>query len=127
MIQNDSNIKISNREVKQLLNKLFGNFIQFLDPERKIESLLVYPSEINAEDVTNTLRNTDIVSEAAKMIQNTLMNHTFNLDDTFCDTDDLKHPWYLIKIPDEILGFLQLYSKYQRRQYYDIAMKMMMI
>ena len=127
MIQNDSNIKISNKEVKQLLNKLFGDFIQFRDPERKIESLLVYPSEINVEDVINTLRNTDIVSEAAKMIQNTLMNHTFNLNEKFCDSDDLKHSWYLTKIPDEILGFLQLYSKYQRRQYYDIAMKMMMI
>ena len=60
MIQNDSNIKISSKEI-------FGDSIQFCDPERKNESLLVYPSEVNAENVINTLRNTDIVSEAAKM------------------------------------------------------------
>ena len=37
MIQNDSNIKISNKEVKQFLNKKFGDSIQFYDPERRNE------------------------------------------------------------------------------------------
>ena len=50
--------------------------------KKKTKSLLVYPSEI---DVINTLRNTDIVIEAAKMIRDALMYHTFNLDDKFCD------------------------------------------
>ena len=108
------------------MNEIFGDSIQFCDPKRKKEFLLVYPSEINFEDVINTLRNTDLVSDAAKTIRDTLMNHTFNLHDKFCDTDDLKH-FYQTKIPDEILWFFKLYLRYQRRQYDKITMKMMMI
>ena len=33
-------------------------------------------------------------NEPAKMIQDTLMNHTFNFDDNFYDADNLKHSWY---------------------------------
>ena len=73
--------------------------------QKKKTTLLVYLSEINVEDVINTLKNTDIVSEAAKMIRDTLINHTFNLDDKFCDADDLKHSWYETNILDEIFGF----------------------
>ena len=39
------------------------------------------------------------------------MNHTFNLDDKFCDADDLKHSWYQTKIPDEIVGFFSTLFK----------------
>ena len=123
MIQNDSNTKISNKEVKQFLNKIFGDSIQFCYPERKNESLLVYPSEINVEDVINTLGNTDIVSEAAKMIPDTLKNHTFNLDNKFCDADDLKHSWYQTQIPDDIVGFFSTLFKIPKmpmlRYYYE--------
>ena len=77
MIQNDSNIKISNKEVKQFLNKIFGDSIQFCDP----------------------------------MIRDTLMNHTFNLDDKFCDADDPKHSWYQAKIPGEIVEFFSTLFK----------------
>lgn len=42
MVQNVSNVKISNKEVKQFLNEMFWDSIQFYDP-----AILVYPSEIN--------------------------------------------------------------------------------
>lgn len=37
MIQNDSNIKISKKEVKQFLNRKIEDSIQFYDPERTNE------------------------------------------------------------------------------------------
>ena len=54
MIQNDSNIKISNKEVKQFLNEIFGDSIQFCDPDKTNKSILVYSSEINIEGIMNT-------------------------------------------------------------------------
>ena len=41
MIQNDYSSKTSNKEVNQFLNKIFGDFVQFCDPERKNKSLLL--------------------------------------------------------------------------------------
>lgn len=63
------------------------------------------------------------------MMRDTLINHTFKVDDKFYDADELKYSWYQTKIPDEMLGlFCQLYSRYfiPSRQYYHISMKIMM-
>ena len=51
------------------------------------------------------------------------MNHTFNLDDKFCDADDPKHSWYQTKIPGEIVEFFSTLFKiakmWKLRHYYE--------
>ena len=57
------------------------------------------------------------------MIRDTIKNHTCNLDDKFCDTDDLKHSWYETKIPDELVGIFSTLFKIPKmsilRHYYE--------
>ena len=65
---------LSNKDIKLFLVKLFGSSIQFCPSERKNESLMVFSSEIELQDIVKKMRSLDNVKTAAATIRQSLLD-----------------------------------------------------
>ena len=96
-----------NRDVKIFFFRHFGSSIYFTYPDQLRKSLMVYSVPCNRADVlAECIRSIDPVQVCASVLRQSLDSHDFNLDDRFCDAQDLKHACSSMRMPEPILRFL---------------------
>ena len=105
MINNENKLNFRNSEIKTFLVEAFGEEIKFCDPERKNQSQFVFSSSVKVEDVINFLRNLDVARTAGTEIRKVLLETDFELDDKFCDAQELQKSWTQMVIPDILVTF----------------------
>jgi len=55
--------------------------------------------------MAETIRANDPIRQCAESIRQCLLEYDFDLQDRFCDMNDLKTAWESIKIPEPLLSF----------------------
>ena len=73
--------------------------------KRKNESIFMYSSKIDIQDVIDKLRSLDGINIAAQKLRKSLLSFDFELSDKFCDAGELKEAWGNQSMPDEFLTF----------------------
>ena len=76
---------------------------KFSQSERTHESQFVFPAATRDEDVIDSLHNRNAVKSAVDVIKKSLLEVDYNLDDSFCDAQALKHSW---RLRDVLLTFI---------------------
>ena len=66
MLDENENVLFNNSESKSFITDSFGDNIQFCCSERQNESMLVFSSKVNIQDVIDKLRSLDVIKLAAK-------------------------------------------------------------
>ena len=66
---------------------------------------MVFSSSESIEDVIKRLRSIDPAKVVVKKIREAFLARDFNLQDTFCDVEDLRDSWKQFCIPDELITF----------------------
>ncbi|OXU22397.1 hypothetical protein TSAR_010977, partial [Trichomalopsis sarcophagae] len=94
---------VQHKVIKKCLIKYFGEKISFVYPNQKNVSQLFHSSNI-----TNTIDysyNRDIIVECADVLKDSLKEVSFDLNDRFCDENDLRSAWQNVDIPKPFLTF----------------------
>lgn len=100
----DSMCNFHNREVKVFLTNQFGGGIDFSYPDNLRKSMMVFSVSNTAANVfAERIRSVDSLQVCAALIRRSLDNYDFGLDDSFCDSHDLRHACSDMNIPDPIL------------------------
>ena len=107
MINGKESIFITNSELKTYFTEAFGWEIQFAPSEWKNESHMVISSSLSIEDVIKRLKSVSSTKVAAKKIREAFLAMDFNLQDKFCDAQDLKDSWGQFCVPDKLITFLE--------------------
>ena len=105
-INDGSNMNIINSKVKIVLTEHFAEKIQFCPSERANEPLFVFSSLICANDVVERLHSLDTTKNVAEKLRKSFLAKDFELNDKFCDGEDLLGSWDNLSLTDEILTFL---------------------
>ena len=105
-INDESNMNIINPEVKIVLTEHFAEKIQFCPSERANEPLFVFSSLICANDVVERLHSLDTTKNVAEKFRKSFLEKDFELNDKFCDGEDLLGSCDNLSLTDEILTFL---------------------
>ena len=106
MIEGDKlDFTIYNRDVKQLLTDHYGDRIRFAPNTRKNESELVFSSHITASELAVKIKNFDVIGQAAAVLRKSAKQVSYDLDDRFCDAQDIEKAWQQTALPDEWLTF----------------------
>ena len=90
---------ISNKEVKLFMLEHFQDKIQFCEFEQANESLLAFSSDLEMRDVIKKLRSLKTVKIAAQTIRKCLLEADFDLEDKYCDAQELNHSWKDMVLP----------------------------
>ena len=106
MKNDESNINIINIEVKSFLTEHFAEKIQFCPSKRANEPLFVFSSWICVNDVAKRLRSKEKKKNVSEKLRKIFLEVDFNLNDNFCDGEDLLGSWDNLPLTDEILTFL---------------------
>ena len=69
---------------------------------------MIYLTDISTENMAEKIRSTDIVTECAKMLRQSLKETDFDLQDKFYDASDLETSWKSMNIPEPLLNFLSV-------------------
>ena len=94
-----------NRDLKHLMVAHYGDSIKFSTNIRVNESEMFFSSEISASELAIKLKNQNILREAGIQLREALLNVDFGLQDSFCDSTDLKESWENSKMPSPLLTF----------------------
>ena len=81
------------RDLKQMLISYYGDRITIAPSNRVNESDVVFSSDLSAAELAVKLQNLDSIKEAASALRKTMMDTDFGLQDSFCDSADLKEAW----------------------------------
>lgn len=100
-----------NRDMKQLIISHYGESVAISPNSRVNESDIFFSSDINAADLAIKLKNQDIMREAGTKLREALMDVDFGLQDSFCDSNDLKASWKRTMMPAPLLTFLAVLFK----------------
>ena len=130
MINDESNkvINMINSEVKIFLTEHFAEKIQFCPYVRADKSLFVFSSSICINDVVKRLRSLDTTKNVAEKLRKSFLEIDFDLNNKFCDGEDLLGSWDNLSLSDEILTFLgtlfninpaKLLPKYPKKYSFD--------
>ena len=84
---------ITNKEVKLLLISHFSDDIKFTLPKQKNRSMLFFSAHVTKECLAEAIRAGDPIQECAKIIRQSLLAVDFDLQDRFCDANDLRRAW----------------------------------
>ena len=105
MLNENENVLFNNSELKSFISDSFGDNIQFCSSEQQNESMFVFSSKVNIQDVIDKLRSLDGIKLAAKKLRKSLLSFDFKLNEKFCDAEELKESWDNKSMPDEFLTF----------------------
>lgn len=97
---------VTNREVAVLLMNYFGKRITFSRSKQVNKSFMFFGQNVTAENMAETIRDTDPIRQCGEVIRQCLMDYDFGLQDRFCDANDLKQAWKSMRIPNVLLKFL---------------------
>lgn len=103
-----SSCSVTNKEVKVLLINHFGDSIGFSYPKQINKPIMCFSRSITAETMAETIRSTDAVRMCAKMIRDSMREVDFDLQDMFCDANDLQKAWRTMLIPAPLMYFLSI-------------------
>ena len=84
--------QVTNRKVKQTLIAHFGENICFTYPRDNNKSQMFFLAELRSTDIVESLRSSEMkdpIQVCAKKLKEECLNFDFNLDDTYCDIDDI--------------------------------------
>ena len=99
------NVDFHNNEIKCFIEAEFGDSVQFCKSSSKNMSTFIFSSSVSVSDITNVLRSTDCVQNAARDIRKALLTVDFGLEGKFGDEHELKDAWKNTDIPDIVLSF----------------------
>ena len=105
MLNQNEKVVFNNSDIKLFITEFFGGSIQMCYSERKNESMFMYSSKIDIQDVIDKLRSLDGVKIAAQKLRKSLLSFDFELSDKFCDAGYLKEAWENKSMTDEFLTF----------------------
>ena len=105
MLNQNEKVVFNKSEIKLLITEVFGDSIQMCYSERKSESMFMYSSKIDIQDVIDKLRSLLGIKIAAQKLRKLLLSFDFELNDKFCDAEELKKAWENKSMPDEFLTF----------------------
>jgi len=89
---------VTNREVKVLLVNQLGDDVRFSESGNVRKSAMCFDQNAcTAESLADVVCSTDVVSDCAILLRNCLLGHDFDLQDRFCDADELKNSWKKIR------------------------------
>ena len=97
---------IRNDKLKRFVQESFGQLVSFCKPFRKNDSEVVYPSSISKDNMIARFQVLDEVADTGKLLRERLKAVSFDLDDKFCDMEDLSNALFSARIPETILTFL---------------------
>lgn len=105
-IANDCNsdISFSNREIKLGLCKHYGTNVHFSIPRQVNKSEMCF-YKCNTEDLADSIRCFNPISECAKKLREELMATDFDLQNSFCDATALEKSWEQFQMPDVFIQF----------------------
>ena len=92
-------LEISNKEIKHSLMEQLQDSIQICLSKKKNESLLVFSTKPSAQVIVQKVESTDIIKRAALSLRHTIPKQSFDLDDKFCDNNDLERSGKKQKFP----------------------------
>lgn len=79
-----------NRDMKQLIISHYGQSVTISTNSRVNDSDIIFSSDISAADLAIKLKNQDMMREAGTQLRKVLKGVDFGLQDSFCDSTDLK-------------------------------------
>jgi len=68
---------------------------------------MIFSKSVTAESMAETIRSTDPIKQCAELIRQSLLDTDFELNDRFCDANDLKTSWNNVNIPEPLLKFFE--------------------
>ena len=107
-----SGSKVTNQQVKVLVTNYFGERIKFSWPKQLNKSALVFSASVTGEAMAETIRGKDPIRQCATLIRQSLMEVDFDLQDRFCDVNDLRLAWENTTIPEPLLKFMSVLFKF---------------
>lgn len=105
MMTKDETLELYNRDVKKYLIDFYGDKIQFCPSHKVNEPELCFSADITVEELAQKLRCQNVVRSAGEILRESLEKVNFNLDDSFCDGNELKDSWENTPIPDQLMTF----------------------
>ena len=102
-VNENPSVHFSNRDVKLFLVNKYGDRGSFSTPSQANKSALFYLDTVSPTDMADTIQDSDPVKDAAKMLRQTILPEDFELQDRFCDANDLKRAMNNIVIPNNVL------------------------
>ncbi len=97
-----------NREVKLFLMQHFKSKIAFSQSTSANKSDMVFMANITQSEMVDVLRSHSPLEESANIIRQELLNVDFDLDDKFCDAQELEKAWNDMIIPESLLLFMSV-------------------
>ena len=97
---------VTNREVTILLTNHFSDQICFSQPKQLNRSGLFFSKGITNENMAETIRSTDPIRQCTDIIRQSLLDIDFDLQDRFCDANDLRTSWNAVSVPELSLKFM---------------------
>jgi len=104
-MNNELGSHLTNQEVKVLLVNHFDDKIAFSRPKQANKSSMFFSKSVTAECLAETIRTTDPIRQSAEIIRQCLQDMDFDLQDRFCDANDLDIAWTNMVIPEPLLKF----------------------
>ncbi len=105
-VNRDSSCHFTNRDVKLLLTNKFGDRITFMGSRQANKPTLFYLDNVSEADMAEMISCSDPIKEVAKALRETILHQDFDLQDRFCDANDLRKAMNSITIPDDVSLFL---------------------
>lgn len=92
-----ADVEVKNGKVKSVLIDYFDEKICFVYPKEKRKSLIFHCCKVQAAETQYF---------SIESFRDSLKDYSFDLDDKFCDENDIKTSWENSKIPQPFLRFL---------------------
>ena len=115
----DTDSLFRNREVRLFLMQHFKDKICLSTPEESNKSCMAFLSDITKEQLADTIRNQtrDPIQESAKIIRDSLLVQDFDLNDKFCDANDLEEAWNNMTIPEPLVTFFSVVFNFDMQHF----------
>ena len=78
---------------------------------------MFFHSSVTVEDVADMVRSKCAIRECAALLKESLKTVEFELDDSFCDEQELRISWKNVTIPDPVLAFFAELFKFRADQF----------
>ena len=105
MLNEKEEFVFNNSEIKTFLISAFTDEIQFSNSDKVNESQIAFSSKIDIQDIVQILRKINIIKEAAVQIRQGFSSMNFNINNKFCDAEELAETRDNFNIPDETIAF----------------------
>ena len=106
--------KLRNRDMKDFIISKYGDTIIITANARANESDIFYSSRITAADLLVKLKNQNLMREAGLQLAKDFDEVDFGLEDSFCDSTELKESWERTRTPDSWLTLCAAFCDYPK-------------